>query len=232
MTRDQLKGFTNHYKEGIFSVDDLIKLFTFKPILATLDQGRFLIPAILPAEDTDWLIAYLLFFFPHGIPFGVFCTLSASVINHTGWNLLEKSGVPVQVTRNCITYTLPGNEPGKISLVYTHSNYIAVVFEIHADESLATKTYYRLCPAIRDTVYTNMCRAVAALHYSGMIPSYRFFCPKCSSACSTNAHVAVINSDHTGLTCSHECSIFRALTEKQQMWLTGLQGANSTSGMF
>ena len=177
VTRDQLKGFSKHYQEGIFSVDDLIKLFTFKPILATLDQDRFLIPAILPAEDTDWLISFIqskayLLFFPDGIPFGVFCALSASVINHAGWSLLEKSGVPVQVTRNCITYTLPGNEPEKISLVDTHSNYIAVVFEIHTDESLATKTYYRLCPAVRDTVYTNMRRAVAALHYSGMIPSY------------------------------------------------------------
>ena len=146
VTRDQLKGFKKHYQEGIFSVDDLITLFTFKPILAPLGQDRFLIPAILPAEDTKRLIGfiesnhYLLFLFPHGIPFGVFCALNASVINHAGWSLLEESGRPVQVSRNCITYTLPDDNPGKVSLVDTFSNYIAVVYEVDAgDTVLATK---------------------------------------------------------------------------------------------
>ena len=237
VSRDQLKGFTNHYEEGIFEVDDLIKLFTFKPILAPLDQDRFLIPAILPAEDTKQLIAfiqskrYLLFSFPHGLPFGVFCALNASVINHAGWSLLEKAGRPVQVSRNCITYTLPGDDPGKISLVDTHSNYIAVVFEIDTDDaSLATKTCHKLCPIVRDTVYTNMRKAVAALHYSNNIPKYAFFCPESSSACSTTSHAAIINSDHTGLTCSQERSILRSLTEQQRMWLTGLQAATTLSG--
>ena len=236
VTRDLLKGFSKHYQEGIFSVDDLIKLFTFKPILAPLGKDRFLIPAILPAEGTEQLVKfiqermYLLFFFPHGIPFGVFCALSASVINHAGWSLEEESGRPVQVSRNCISYTLPGEDPGKISLVDTHSKYIAVVFEVDADESLATKTYQKLCPVVRDTVYNNLRRAVAALHYSNTIPRYGFFCPESSSACSTTAHAAVINSDHTGLTCSHKRSILRSLTEQQRMWLTGLQAASTTSG--
>ena len=131
-----------------------------------------------------------------------------------------------------IMYTLPDDEPGKISLVDTHSNYIAVVFEIDTDESLATEIYQELCPSVRGMVYTNMHRAVTALHYSGIIPSYGFFCPKCSSACSTNTHTAAINSDHPGLTCSHEHSIFCALTEQQKLWLTGLQGTTSTSGTF
>ena len=238
MTRDQLKGFSKHYQEGIFSVDDLIKLFTFKPILAPLGKGRFLIPAILPAESTEQLVKfiqermYLLFFFPHGIPFGVFCAFSASIINHAGWSLEEESGRPVQVSRNCISYTLPGEDPGKISLVDTHSNYIAVVFEVDADKSLATETYQKLCPAVRKTVYDNLRRAVAALHYSNTIPRYGFFCPESSSACSTTAHAAVINSGHTGLTCSHKRSILRSLTDQQRMWLTGLQAASPTSGNF
>ena len=239
VTRDQLKGFTNHYQEGIFSVDDLIRLFTFKPILAPVGQNRFLIPAILPAEDTQQLIAfiesrrYLLFYFPHGIPFGVFCALNASVINHAGWSLLEKAGRPVQVSRNCITYTLPGDDPGTISLIDTHSNYIAVVVEVKANvASLATRTCEKLCPIVRDTVYANMRKAVAALHYSNTIPRYGFFCPESSSACSTSSHAAIINSDHTGITCSHERSIISSLTEQQRIWLTGLQSASTSSGTF
>ena len=177
VTRDQLKGFKKHYQEDIFSVDDLITLFTFKPILASLGQDRFLIPAILPAEDTKRLIGfiesnhYLLFLFPHGIPFGVFCALNARIINHTGWSLLEESGRPVQVSRNCITYTLPDDNPGKVSLVDTFSNYIAVVYEVDAgDAALATKTCRELCPIVRDTVYTNMRDSVYALHYITQIP--------------------------------------------------------------
>ena len=236
ITRDQLKAFEKHYQEGIFSVDDLIRLFTFKPILAPVGQDRFLIPAILPAEDTQQLIAFiqqnrhLLFFFPHGIAFGVFCALNASVINHAGWSLLEKAGRPVQVSRNCITYTLP-DDPGKISLVDTHSNYIAVVFEVDAgDISLANATCKKLCPVVRDTVYTNVRKAVAALHYTNTIPKYAFFCPVASSACSTTSHAAIINSDHIGLTCSLERSILRPMTEQQRMWLPGLQAASSSSG--
>ena len=238
VTRDQLKGFKKHYQEGIFSVDDLITLFTFKPILAPLGQDRFLIPAILPAEDTKRLIGfiesnhYLLFLFPHGIPFGVFCALNASVINHAGWSLLEKAGRPVQVSRNCITYTLPGSDPGKVSLVDTFSNYIAVVYKVDAgDADLATKTCQKLCPIVRDTVYTNMRKSVAALHYTNTIPKYAFFCPESSTACSTTSHAAIINSDHTGLTCSHERSIIRPLKEEQKMWLTGLQAASTSSGI-
>ena len=235
VTRDQLKGFKKHYQEGIFSVDDLITLFTFKPILAPLGQDRFLIPAILPAEDTKRLIGfiesnqYLLFFFPHGIPFGVFFDLNASVINLAGWSLLEESGRPVQVSRNCITYTRPGDDPGKVSLVDTFSNYIAVVVEVDADPSLAS-TINKLCPQIRDEVYTNMRKSVAALHYTNTIPKYAFFCPESSTACSTTSHAAIINSAHTGLTCSHKPAIFRPLQENQRPWLTGLQAASTSSG--
>ena len=167
VTRDQLKGFAKHYEESIFSVDDLIQLFTCKPILAPIGQDRFLIPAILPAQER--LIgsikrnAYVLFFFPDGIPFGVFCAFNASVINHTGWSLLEESGEPVQVSRNCITYTLPGDDPGKVSLVDTFSNYIAVVLELESKESLASQMSAHLCPVIRDTVYKSIREAVSAL---------------------------------------------------------------------
>ena len=236
VTRDQLKGFAKHYEEGIFSVDDLIKLFTYKPILAPIGQDRFLIPAILPAQDTEGLIsfiqsnAYILFFFPDGIPFGVFCALNASVINHACWSLLVESGRPVQVSRNCITYTLPGNDPGMVSLVDTFSNYIAIVVEIDAEASLAAKTCQKLCPVIRDTVYTNVRKAVAALHYTNTIPKYAFFCPESSSACSTSSHAAIVTSDHTGLICSQKRSILRLLTEQNKMWLTGLQTASAFLG--
>ena len=238
VTRDQLKGFAKHYEEGIFSVDDLIKLFTYKPILAPIGQDRFLIPAILPVQDTERLIgfikknAYVLFFFPDGIPFGVFCALNASVINNAGWSLLEESGEPIQVSRNCITYTLPGNDPGKVSLVDTFSNYIAVVVEIDAEASLAAKTCQKLCPVICDTVYTNVRKAVAALHYTNTIPQYAFFCPESSSACSTSSHAAIVTSGHTGLICSHKRSILRLLTEQNKMWLTGLHAASALSGKY
>ena len=234
VTRDQLRSFSKHYQEGLFSVDDLIKLFTFKPILAQTGKD-FFIPAILPAEPTERLVsfiesrAYLLFFFRHGIPFGVFCALNASVMNEAGWSLLEESGRPVQVSRNCITYTLPGEEPGKISLVDTHSNYIAAVVEVEADDkALAVRTCEKLCPVVRDTVYRNIRRAVAALNYTNTIPSYGFLCP--SGSCSTSSHAAIINSDHTAVTCSHKRSVIHPMTECQKMWLSGLTPAKTTAG--
>ena len=240
VTRDQLKGFTKHYEEGIFSVDDLVKLFTYKPILAPIGQDRFLIPAILPAQDTKGLIdfiqrnAYVLFFFPDGIPFGVFCALNASVINHAGWRLLEVSDRPVQVSRNCITYTLPGNDPGKVSLVDTFSNYIAVVVELDAHGALAAETYRNLCPSIRDMVYANIRKAVFALRYTNSIPHFAFFCPESSLTCSISHHAAVVNSKHTGVTCSKNRAVLRPLTEQNTVWLTKLQSTSvsSASGML
>ena len=239
VTRDQLKGFAKHYEEGIFSVEDLIQLFTYKPILAPIGQDRFLIPAILPAQDTEGLIGlikrnvYVLFFFPDGIPFGVFCALNASVINHASWRLLEESDRPVQVSRNCITYTLPGGDPGKISLVDTFSNYIAVVVELDAQSALAAETYRNLCPSIRDTVYANIRKAVFALHYTNSIPRFAFFCPESSLMCSVSHHAADVNSKHTGLTCSKNRAVLRPLTEQNTVWLTKLQSTSvsSASGM-
>ena len=236
VTRKQLEGFTEHYKEGIFTVDDLITLFTHMPILAPIGEGTFFIPAILPAEENKELITfiqshiYLLFLFPDGIPFGVFCALNASLINHAGWSLLEESGRPAQVSRNRITFTLPDGNPGKVSLVDTFSNYIAVVMELNAEESLVTKTCQKLCPAIRDTISTNIRKAAAALHYTGIIPQLAFFCPKSSSACSTSSHPAIVTSDHSGVMCSKQRSILCSLTEQNKMWLTGLQSTSSESG--
>ena len=236
VTRKQLEGFTKHYKEGIFTVDDLIKLFTHMPILAPIGEGMFLMPAILPAEENEWLITfihshiYLLFLFPDGIPFGVFCALNASLINHAGWSLLEKSGRPAQVSRNRITFTLPDGNPGKVSLVDTFSNYIAVVMELNALESDVLKQCQKLCPLIRDTVYTNIRKSVAALHYMSTIPQLAFFCPESSRACSTSSHAAIVTSNHSGVTCSNERSILRPLTKENKMWLTGLQSTPSASG--
>ena len=236
VTRKQLEGFTKHYKEGIFTANDLIKLFTYMPILAPIGEGIFFIPAILPAEENKELITfiqshiYLLFLFPDGIPFGVFCALNASLINHAGWSLLEESGRPAQVSRNRITFTLPDGNPGKVSLVDTFRNYIAVVMELNAEESLVTKTCQKLCPAICDTISTNIRKAAAALHYTGIIPQLAFFCPKSSSACSTSSHPAIVTSDHSGVTCSKQRSILCSLTDQNKMWLTGLQSTSSASG--
>ena len=230
VTRQQLEGFGRHYQEGLFSVDHLIKLFTFKPILAPIGQDRFLIPAILPAEDKERLAslvgeskAYLLFFFPHGIPFGVFCALNANVINHSGWSLLERRGWPVQVSRNCISYTLPDNEPGKVSLVDTHSDYIAAVVEVRANsKTLASKICQKLCPKVRDTVSSNISRAAGALHYSNMIPLFGFLCP--GTECSTSPHAGIISSDHSSLTCSLERDVIHSLTNQQhRFWLSDLK---------
>ena len=236
VTRQQLEGFGRHYQEGLFSVDDLIKLFTFKPILAPIGQDRFLIPAILPAEDKEKLTsfvresrAYLLFFFPCGIPFGVFCALNANVINHSGWSLLERRGWPVQVSRNCISYTLPDNEPGKVSLVDTHSDYIAAMVEVRAsNEALASYICQKLCPKVRDTVSSSLSRAVGALHYPNMVPLFGFLCP--DTECSTSPHAAIISSDHSSLTCSLERDVIHSLTHQQcKFWLSDLKAVASTS---
>ena len=236
VTRKQLEKFTKHYKDGIFTVDDLIKLFTYMPILAPIGEDTFFMPAILLAEENEWLITfiqrhvYLLFFFPDGIPFGVFCALSASLINHAGWSLLEESGRPAQVSRNHITFTLPDGNPGKVSLVDTFSNYIAVVVELNAEESLVTKTCQKLCPVIRDTISTNIHKAEAALHYTSTIPQLAFFCPESSSTCSTSSHAAIVTSDHTGVTCSKKRSVLCHLTEQNRMWFIGLQSTSPASG--
>ena len=217
-------------------MDHLIKLFTFKPILAPIGQDRLLIPAILPAEDKEKLTsfvgqskAYLLFFFPRGIPFGVFCALNANVINHSGWSLLERRGSPVQVSRNCISYTLPDNQPGKVSLVDTHSDYIAAVVEVRANnEALASKICQKLCPKVGDTVSSNISRAAGALHYSNMIPLFGFLCP--GTECSTSPHAAIISSDHNSLTCSLERDVIHSLTDQQCIfWLSDLRTAASSS---
>ena len=232
VTWQQLEGFGRHYQEGLFSVDHLIKLFTFKPILAPIGQDRFLIPAILPAEDKEKLTsfvgqskAHLLFFFPRGIPFGVFCALNANVINHSGWSLLKRRGWPVQVSRNRISYNLPDNEPGKVSLVDTHSDYIAAVVEVRAsDEALASKICQKLCPKVRDTVSSNISRAVGALHYSNVIPLFGFLCP--GTECSTSPHAGIISSNHSSLTCSLERDVIHSLTDQQRMfWLSDLRAA-------
>ena len=236
VTRKQPEGFTKHYKEGIFTADDLIKLFTYMPTLVPIGEGAFLMPAILPAEENKQLITfiqshiYLLFLFPDGIPFGVFCALNASLINHAGWSLLEKSGRPAQVSSNRITFTLPDGNPGKVSLVDTFSNYIAVVMELNALESDVLKQCQKFCPLIHDAVHTNMRKSVAALHYTSTIPQVAFFCPESSRACSTSSHAAIVASDHSGITCLNERSIIRPLTEQNKMWLTGLQSTSSASG--
>ena len=238
VTTEILSEFSSGYVPGLFEEKHLMLLFQKLLIVAEIGNGKFLMPSLLEEEkvqissDLTSIIPALLFYFGvNGPKLGVYCFLLASLITDAKWKLLTEDGNPVQLSRNRVRFTVPGNNPGCITITDSFSTFFHVSIEFpdqeEISESKALEICDDICPTIRETILTHIRKASHRLNYNNSIPEAAFLCSKHDE--TTPPHPATI-SKHDLLTCT-KCpgSVCCRMTEKHTVWLGNITPSSSDS---
>ena len=224
VTEEILKQFNSHYVPKLFMKEHLILLFKHLRIMAEVGKGEYLMPCLLRkqgiprlmANASSLVIPALLFYFGRDGPkLGVYCFLLASLITEAKWELLEEDGYPIQVSRNRVQFTLPGGNPGCVTITDSFSSFFHVAIEPPEDASndRICQICEELCPTIRETILTGIRKASQRLNYNNSIPEIAFPCSK-----HEDLHPAIISS--TGLlTCTANPRVCGEMTDQHQFWL-------------
>ena len=243
VTVEILEQFSSHYVPKLFMKEQLILVLKHLRIMAEVGKGEYLMPCLLRKQDIPHLVAgssllvipALFFYFGRDGPkLGVYCFLLASLITEAKWELLEEDGYPVQVSRNSAQFTVPGNNPGCITITDSFSSYLHVSIDFPASVSRerAQEVCEEVCPTIRETVLTGIRKASQRLNYNNSIPSVAF---PCSGHKDTPLHPATVSENGKLLTCTtHPATVSSEVTDQHRLWLVTpatASATSSTSGM-
>ena len=210
-----LRKFPKHYKEGLFTPPDLLKLLVSVRAIAMTRDGEYLMPTLLPYLGCDQVSQYLhestsLIIRPTQgcIPRGLFCCLLAYLLSPTSpspWKVCMERDKPLCLYRNCISFLTSGTV-GVVTLVDMFS-YI----EVNVSEPSS-----EVCREIRDSVYSGIKSACGVLKYHDVQFEDAFMCAG-ASCTSCPPHVAVV------VRSKWKCTIIErqngGLSEGQLMWL-------------
>ena len=218
-----LGKFPKHYKEGVFSPQDLVKLLVSLHVIAMIGDGEYLMPALLPHLDAEQVSksyqqsTSLIIRPTQGcIPSGLFCCLVAHLLSPTNsspWKVCMEADKPLCLYRNCISIMqLEGTEI--VTLVDMFS-YI----EVHVDEASS-----EVCREIRRCIYSGISSACSVLKYNHVEFKDAFMCA--GTRCTSEPpHVAVVVSK--GPVYKWRCTVFEChsgdLSEAQLMWFDEAQ---------
>ena len=181
-----LRKFPKHYKDGLFSPQDLVKLLVSRGAIAMIRDGEYLMPALLPHLDSTQVSKYLergaslMIRFPHGyIPSGLFCCLVALLLS-SSWKVCMDRGKPLCLYRNCISFEQRAS--AEIVTLVDMFSYI----EVHVDEASS-----EVCRKIRGLVHSGIKSACSVLKYHNVQLEDAFMCA--GAHCTSDPpHVAVV----------------------------------------
>ena len=213
-----------HYKEGLFEPRNLLDILVSKFVLTEVGPNEFMMPSVMEVSDIypspplpEGYVqsSFVLHFSKKSPMIGIYCCAISYLMTDAGWELLRKGGEAVQVSRNSITFELPGSFSGKLTFLDPLSSYLEVVVEFITAEHRAA-LYHK----IRETFCTAIEKAMQNLNYEVMTPELSFLCPEQSSKCDESPHLAKVNAARSSLTCSiSPGSVSRPLSEDQLLWL-------------
>ena len=228
ITTEILSRFRSGYIPGLFMEEELRKVLLKLYIIAEIGKGKYLMACLLREEvilaSSDrcahQVVPDMLYHFgPDGAKLGVYCFLISSLINEAKWELLTEGGCPVKLSRNRARFTVPGNNPGFITITDSFSTFFSVKIEfpekVTAEE--ATKICKKVCPTIRETIFVNIQVAYRKLNYNDSPPQAAFLC---SEHEGTSPHPAIVSEDTEFLTCTtHPGSVCCQMTSDHKVWL-------------
>ena len=215
-----LKKFPKHYKDGLFTPQDLVKLLVSHSAIAMIRDREYMMPAPLPHLDSTQVFKYLergaslTIRFTHGyISSGMFCCLVALLLS-SSWKVCMARSQLLCLYRNCIR--LVHKYSTEIVTLIDMFSYIAV----HVDAASS-----EVCREIRGLVHSGIKSACSVLKYHNIQLEDAFMCA--GARCTSDPpHVAVV-------VCSRSaykwwCTILEDqngdLSEDQLMWLCGKVG--------
>ena len=222
-----LATFSKHYRSGLFSPEDLLKILKSVLVVTEVGRGKYLVPCVLEVSNIypspslpegSVCSSFALHFSKKSPMIGIYCCAVSYLTSEAGWKPLTEGGEVVQVARNGITFEAPRGLPGKLCFLDPLFSYLEVVVELPA--IVAKKRSAVLYREIRDTFFTAIQRAMETLHYKVRTPELSFLCPEQSDRCSERPHLATVDDSQEFLNCSIKPStVCSLLTQDQKMWL-------------
>ena len=221
-----LMTFSKHYRDDLFTPNDLLKVLISLLIVTEVRSGEYLVPCVLevsdiypsPALSTGSMRSSFVLHFSKKSPIiGIYCCTISYLMSEAGWKLLTDGGEVAQVARNSVTFEMPRGFPGKLTFLDPLSSYLEVAIELPAIvvEEHGAMLYHE----IRYTFSTAIQRAMQTQHYKVMTPELSFLCPEQSDECSKMPHLATVDDTCSFLKCSIKpATVYRSLTEDQKMW--------------
>ena len=217
---------SKHYKEGLFSPEDLLKVLKSLLIVTEVGSGEYLMPCILevsdiypssPVPQNHIRSSFILHFSKESPIVGIYsCTISY-LLSKAGWKLLEECGEVIQVARNSVTFQVPGLL-GKLTFLDPLSSYLEVVVEL--PDFVAEKHGVKIFHKVHKKFLAAVREAMETLNYEVKEPELAFLCPEQSSQCSILPHIASVDTSLHLLICSiSPANVVRPLTVDQEMWL-------------
>ena len=190
ITEAILEAFPSHYVRGIFTVNDLLKLFRTLLVIADFqtdnkEKPEYFMPCLLNTIETRKVEEYkarckslvppLVLHFPHGLLSGVFCFTIASLLSAENtfpgpWKLLLHSdGSPQCLYRNIVQFTVTGF-PGVVILIDMF-DFIQII--VASPPSLCAT----LCPLVKTAVLQSLNKAAEVLNYIDCKAVPSILCP-------------------------------------------------------
>ena len=209
--------FTTHYREPIFTPEELITLFKALLVFAELSSDVWFMPSLLEvvsknveSHRVSYKTALVIHFLDSGPQNGMFCSMVSFILSpdnhHCSWEVLnDKSGRPKCLERNVMKFKVV-NFPGSVTLIdcFTH-------FEVHV-KTQPTKEV-EVWKLVKLSVFAGLKKASEILGYVGNFKA-AIICPKHSST----PHPAVINDEGEWI-CSNDNEVFGTLENKDILWL-------------
>ena len=205
---DLKKIFVN----SIFTVEHFTALMSHLFIMVPLENGDYLMPALLNPLSPDKInkknhsVEPLLIEFPnHVVPYGIFTCLVAFLQKECA--LLEKEKNPVCLHRNCVSFKYK-TFPAEFTIIDSVS-YI----EVHVD---VARDYSKACSRIRMLIHEGIMKCADVLHYD-MKDAF------CCSDASCRGAATPYEEDPTVALCMLCCTDMD-LTSGHTIWIGGEGG--------
>ena len=233
------RAFPSHYRDGVFTPTDLLKLLEGLLIAGKLSEEKYFMPSLLPELSDEHIANYrrinsapekpapLIIYYPKmWLPVGVMPSLVVYLQNKRKWKISEKRGKPSCLYHNCIQFRLPCGKPGSVFLIDSTK-----FLEVHVAPKLSTlkkvdpdAEVKKVDPKkmdpdllrIKKDIVTGLTQVHKSLNYELAKAEFGFFC---SGECGNKEpHLATLDDKKELWTCSEDQEEGDSLHPRQEVW--------------
>ena len=229
------KAFPSHYRDGVFTPTDLLKLLKGLLIAGKLTEEKYFMPSLLADLSDEHIVNYrlkssapekpapLVIYYPKmWLPVGVIPSLVVYLQNKHEWKISEKHGKPSCLYHSCIQFRLPCKKPGSVYLIDSIK-----FLEIHVtaklnklkkvDPNAEDKKVDPDLLRIRDDILTALTQVHKSLYYESAQAEFGFLC---SGECGyKEPHLATLDDKKEVWTCTEDKEIGHSLDPRQKFWI-------------
>ena len=204
LTLEVLQNFPEHYKDGVFTPEDLLKIFKGMLIIADLNKGEYFMPVLLrdlPQVNAHQSECSVVVYSPDGwLPCGLFTSIVTFLINSGGFELHENVAY-----RNCVELSLPDGFPGKVTLIDSYKH-----LEAHIDVP-DYDLMKMFCQKLSSKLKEGINKAARTHGFHNLRHKFGFLC-----SCTGQPHLATVSANQQYLKCS---GVGGKLTDIQLLWI-------------